>query len=364
MFLSRKNPRKIRDDIPIIHLNRTLSIRSKGNTSSPTGTKRHGFSLSSLRGQVQPELSRKLYRLIKSENHLIQAYESAGKERLSIASQISDWGEATNDDALSELSDKIGVLLAELGEQEDLYAHNIDDSRAVLKHVRNMEKSVQPSRDHKAKLMDDIAKLKSKEPESTKIPTLEQELVRAEAESLVAEAQLTNITRQKFKEAYAMEFASTIERAEKQILLARHGRRLLTLLDDSPMVPGDTRPPFQHLDQARQILNDAEDDLRDWRPDYEDVPSNAQNLGQDAMIDFSNTSQARGGGGGSVGSEGSVGRGQNVSGQRNATTTEGVEPARIPTDGPTASGALGGKNFADPNAMTTAGTENVSTTTV
>jgi hypothetical protein len=172
--------------------NRALSIRSNKNSSSSAIT-RHGFSFSSLRGTVQPELSKKLYKLIKSENHLIQSYEAAGKERLSIASQLSDWGEATTDEAISDISDKIGVLLSELGEQEDLYAHNLDDSRAILKAIRNTEKSVQPSRDHKAKIADEIAKLKAKEPESAKLVTLEQELVRAEAENLVAEAQLTNI---------------------------------------------------------------------------------------------------------------------------------------------------------------------------
>ncbi len=77
------------------------------------------------------------------------------------------------------------------------------------------------------------------------------------------------------KEAYAAEFAATIERAEKQIILARHGRRLLNLLDDTPVVPGDVRPAFEHTNQARQILNDAEDDLRDWQPELEDVPSRA-----------------------------------------------------------------------------------------
>ncbi|CZR68881.1 related to meiotic expression up-regulated protein 14 [Phialocephala subalpina] len=257
-------------------MNRALSIRSNKNGSSSSAAPRHGFSLSSLRGTVQPELSKKLYKLIKSENHLIQSYEQAGKERLSIASQLSDWGEATNDDAISDISDKIGVLLSELGEQEDLYAHGIDDSRAILKAIRNTEKSVQPSRDHKAKIMDEIAKLKAKEPESAKLVTLEQELVRAEAENLVAEAQLTNVTRQKMKEAYATEFAATIERAEKQIILARHGRRLLNLIDDTPVIPGDMRAPYEYTQQARQILNDAEDDLRDWRPELEDVPSHAQ----------------------------------------------------------------------------------------
>lgn len=236
--------------------------------------------------------------MIKSENHLIGYYEGAAKERLSIANQLSDWGEATTDDAISDVSDKIGVLLSELGEQEELYAHNIDDSRAILKAIRNTEKSVQPSRDNKAKIADEIAKLKAKEPESAKLVILEQELVRAEAENLVAEAQLTNIvrfspyaegylltplqTRQKMKEAYAAEFAATIERAEKQMILARHGRRLLNLLDDTPVVPGDVRPAYEGTNAARQILNDAEDDLKDWTPELEDVPSNA-NLNNSLM---------------------------------------------------------------------------------
>jgi len=181
--------------------NRALSIRSgkkdkkDGSTSSSGLPTRRGFSLTSLRGNLQPELSKKLYKLIKSENYLIQAHEAAAKERLSIGSQLSEWGEATGDDAIGDISDKVGVILAEIGEQEDLYAHNIDDSRAILKAIRNTEKSVQPSRDSKAKIADEIAKLKYKEPESTKIVTLEQELVRAEAENLVAEAQLTNIVR-------------------------------------------------------------------------------------------------------------------------------------------------------------------------
>lgn len=44
-----------------------------------------------------------------------------------------------------------------------------------------------------SQVSDEIAKLKYKEPQSTKIVQLEQELVRAEAQSLVAEAQLSNI---------------------------------------------------------------------------------------------------------------------------------------------------------------------------
>ncbi|KAK7738464.1 hypothetical protein SLS53_005983 [Cytospora paraplurivora] len=242
-------------------------MTNTGGGAGNSGGSRHGFSLSSLRGSIQPELSRKLYKLIKTNNNLITAYETAGKERLSIATQLSEWGEQTGDEAVSDVSDKVGVIISELGEQEDSYAHALDDSRGLLKSIRNTEKSVHPSRENKRKITDEIARLKNKEPESTKLPVLEQELVRAEAENLVAEAQLTNVTREKLKEAYDAEFLATIERAEKQIILARHGRRLLQLLDDTPVVPGDQRHPYAHGGQARQILNDAEDDLRDWQPE-------------------------------------------------------------------------------------------------
>ncbi|KAI1208954.1 putative sphingolipid long chain base-responsive protein [Annulohypoxylon truncatum] len=251
------------------YLNRSLSIRSTktgtpGTASTPGPSKRKGFSFASLRGSIQPELSRRLYQLIKSTNNLVSAHEAAGRERESIAKQLSEWGEQTGDEGVSDISDKVGVVLSELGAQEDAYAHGLDDARAVLKTIRNTEKSVQPSRDAKGKIADEIQRLKLKEPQSPRLVILEQELVRAEAENLVAEAQLTNITRNKLKESYDTEFAAVIERAEKQIILAKHGRRLLELLDDSPVTPGDPRRAYQNGAAARQVLNDAEDDLKAW----------------------------------------------------------------------------------------------------
>lgn len=140
----------------IIHClcrNRALSIRShKSEASGEKSAPKHRFAISSLRGHTQPELSKKLYKLIKTGNHAIGAYESAGKESASIASQLSEWGESTGDDAVSDISDKLGVLLSEIAEQEDLYAGNLEESRSVLKQIRNTESSVQPSRTHKAKV--------------------------------------------------------------------------------------------------------------------------------------------------------------------------------------------------------------------
>jgi hypothetical protein len=57
----------------------------------------------------------------------------------------------------------------------------------------------------------------------------------------------------------------------------------LNLLDDTPVVPGDIRPEFAHANQARQVLNDAEDDLRDWQPELEDVGSSAHLIDNSLM---------------------------------------------------------------------------------
>ncbi|KAA8909496.1 Eisosome component PIL1-domain-containing protein [Sphaerosporella brunnea] len=258
--------------------NRSLSVRGRPRDPSAPAppVRKHRFTLASLRGNYQPELSRRLYRLIKTENHVITSYESAGRERQSIANQLSEWGEQTGDDAVNELSDKLGVLLSELGAQEEAFAQSLEEYRSVLKQIRNTESSVQPSREHKAKITDEIAKLRYKDPSSTKITLLEQELVRAEAENLVAEAQLTNVTRSKLKEAFAAQFVAVIERAEKQTVLARHGLRMLNLLDDTPVVPGEQLLPFEHEREARQILLDAEEELKDWSLNIEEeVTTNA-----------------------------------------------------------------------------------------
>jgi len=265
-------------------MNRSLSIRSARKDGKPDkSSNRHRFSMTTLRGYQQPELSKKLYKIIKNENTVIGAYESAGRERVSIASQLSDWGEATGDEGVSDISDKLGVLLSEIGEQEDIFAQGLEEYRGVLKQIRNTESSVQPSRDSRNKISDEIQKLKYKDPSNTKLVTLEQELVRAEAQNLVAEAQLSNVTRQKIKEAFDVHTAAIIERAEKQIILAQHARRLVNLLDDTPIVPGDAVKPYEQSTAARDILNDAEGDLRAWEPQMYPITSNANEMGQNLV---------------------------------------------------------------------------------
>ncbi|SMN22712.1 similar to Saccharomyces cerevisiae YPL004C LSP1 Primary component of eisosomes [Maudiozyma saulgeensis] len=218
-------------------------------------------------GSFGPELARKLSQLVKTEKNVLCSMEIVTNERRAAARQLSLWG-SDNDDDVSDVTDKLGVLLFELGELQDQFIDKYDQYRVTMKSIRNIEASVQPSRDRKDKITDEIAHLKYKDPVSTKIPVLEQELVRAEAESLVAEAQLSNITREKLKAAYNYQFDSMREMAEKFALVAGYGKALLELLDDAPVTPGEIRPTYDGYDASRQIIMDAEAALEAWTLDF------------------------------------------------------------------------------------------------
>lgn len=139
-----------------------------------------------------------------------------------------------------------------------------DQYRVTIKSIRNIEASVQPSRDRKQKITDQIAQLKYKEPNSPRIVVLEQELVRAEAESLVAEAQLSNITREKLKAAFTYQFDAMREHCEKLAIIAGYGKHLLELVDGTPVTPGETRNAYDGYEASKAIIQDCEDALTNW----------------------------------------------------------------------------------------------------
>jgi hypothetical protein len=52
------------------------------------------------------------------------------------------------------VTDKLGVLIYEIGELEDQFVDRYDQYRVTIKSIRNIEASVQPSRDSMSMLHD------------------------------------------------------------------------------------------------------------------------------------------------------------------------------------------------------------------
>ncbi|KAH3016913.1 Eisosome core component [Aspergillus fumigatus] len=195
-------------------------------------------------GAFGPDLARKLSQLVKMEKNVMRSMEMVARERMEAAQQLSIWGENCDED-VSDVTDKLGVLLYEIGELEDLFVDRYDQYR-------------------KQKITDEIAKLKYKDPNSPRIVVLEQELVRAEAESLVAEAQLSNITREKLKAAFQYQFDALREHCEKVAIIAGYGKHLLDLVDDTPVTPGETRQAYDGYEASKAIIQDCEEALTNW----------------------------------------------------------------------------------------------------
>lgn len=99
-------------------------------------------------------------------------------------------------------------------------------------------------------------------------------MVRAEAESLVAEAQLSNITREKLKAAFQYQFDALREHCEKVAVIAGYGKHLLDLVDDTPVTPGETRQAYDGYDASKAIIQDCEDALTNWVSSKAVVKSN------------------------------------------------------------------------------------------
>ncbi|EGO51435.1 sphingolipid long chain base-responsive protein LSP1 [Neurospora tetrasperma FGSC 2508] len=279
-------------------------------------------------GAFGPDLAKKLSQLVKMEKNVMRSLEMVAKERMEVAQQLSLWGEACDED-VSDVTDKLGVLLYEIGELEDQYVDRYDQYRVTMKSIRNIEASVQPSRDSrstlllllsqllslfttntprgKQKITDQIAQLKYKEPNSPRIVVLEQELVRAEAESLVAEAQLSNITREKIKAAYTYQFDALREHCEKVAIIAGYGKHLLELIDDTPVTPGETRPAYDGYEASKAIIQDCEDSLTNWVTQNAAVSAKLSTRSRTLSQRRRNNIKAR--------TEGGAGQGHDLSGQ-------------------------------------------------
>lgn len=77
--------------------NRSLALLGSKNRSVSAGpiasSGKRSFFQSFKGGSNAPQLGKRLFRVIKNENQVINSYEGAGRERIHIATQLSEWGE-------------------------------------------------------------------------------------------------------------------------------------------------------------------------------------------------------------------------------------------------------------------------------
>ncbi|EEB05395.1 sporulation protein Meu14 [Schizosaccharomyces japonicus yFS275] len=233
------------------------------------------FSLESLRELSFAEESRRSNRLVKTSNSAIDSFMHSSKGLIAVGSLLSDWGSQSENACLNDISDKLGVLICEMGDSEEAFARQFEKSRIVLKSIRNLEHSMAPIRLHRERLSSEIDRLLEKEPSNPRLPDLQNSLVRAEAENLVGEAQLSNVSREKLKESYTTFMDAVRVRAQKQLTLAYYAQQLLDLVDGRTMIPGDT-PPEYNKDQADLIMDECNESMLQFATPKETIAEAAE----------------------------------------------------------------------------------------
>lgn len=90
-----------------------------------------------------------------------------------------------------------------------------------------------------------IANLRAKEePNAEELESLEHELVRTNAQLIVAEKQLSTITHERVKYGFAYQFDAMQEFGEKLAIIAGYGKHLLQLVQDVPTSPEENQPTY------------------------------------------------------------------------------------------------------------------------
>ena len=102
----------------------------------------------------------------------------------------------------------------------------------------------------KQKIEDKIFKLESEEPNSTELEGLKEELVRVDAERLVAETQLSTITHEKIKGGFNYQFEAMREFGEKLAIIAGYGQHLLELVQEAPKTAGENLPEYKSYEAS------------------------------------------------------------------------------------------------------------------
>lgn len=208
-------------------------------------------------------LVKRISQLAEVDKNYITALSIISRERKEAAKMISFWGSESIEEDVDDISDKVGVLMWEMSELEKRLAEKYEKSKNLLEIIKDIEASTQPVRDQKKKLVTRINKLQLRDPTSLKLFTLDESLARLEAESLVAEAQLSNVTREKLKQAFTIKFDALSEFSQSLIELSKCGKEITDLLNSEPLIPGFEKEKYDGREKASKFLLDLENFLHE-----------------------------------------------------------------------------------------------------
>lgn len=143
----------------------------------------------------------------------------------------------------------------------------VDQYRDTLKSISVKESSLQPSRDQKRKLREQIERLQSSLSSMDKVNNLKEQLAQLEEFTAPDEAEMSNFKRIATREGLYLLLNGMHAMSSKSDIISTFGKYIVDELDVDPVKVGEERRPYLGAEKTKRIQEDAQRAIEQWNPD-------------------------------------------------------------------------------------------------
>ncbi|KPV74582.1 uncharacterized protein RHOBADRAFT_54381 [Rhodotorula graminis WP1] len=209
--------------------------------------------------------------VIKSLSGCVQDRHALAREQQVFAKQLFTW--SRDDDGLdvADTCDRLAWMLFKTSELEQECANKVEESRAILKDIRNMENDLVPRRRNEKQLANKIATLSKEAAAATtskadlkaseQLHKLRAEHAQVEAENRTFEQSFAVLKRQKLHEAFSRQFMAQRALGDKSALVAAYGELLLQGLETQ-----GAGNEYKGKERTARVKVELEAALAGWTP--------------------------------------------------------------------------------------------------
>lgn len=165
------------------------------------------------------------------------------------------------------------------------FQDSIDQYRDTLKSISIKEASLQPSRDQKRKLKDNIERLQGSLSSLDKLNNLKEQFEQLEEFTEPDEVEMNNFKRIATREGLYLLLNGMHAMASKTDIVSTFGKYVVDELDVNPVKPGEERQSYTAMDKTKRIVDDAKKAIDQWNPDKTKVRRTlTSHLGRNPLI--------------------------------------------------------------------------------
>ncbi|KAI8640824.1 Eisosome component PIL1-domain-containing protein [Parasitella parasitica] len=203
--------------------------------------------------------------LENSQKSIRSIGQLANDNRVS-ANNLISYGSVLGDDT-ADVTNKLGHLLILWSNILMEFQDSVNQYRDTLKSISVKEATLQPGRDQKRKIRDQIERLKSSLSALDKVKSLEEQLEQLEEFTAPDEADMKNFKRIATREGLYLLLNGMHAMASKSDIISTFGKYIVDELDVEPVKAGEERRPYEGTEKTKRIHDDAQKAIEEWNPD-------------------------------------------------------------------------------------------------